>query len=71
MDVTDKIGFGGVDDELLPMNECMCGAKWGSWSGPIMSIYPDTPTACPACGRQYFFSLGITISLVLGYEDAE
>lgn len=54
IDVTDKIELGSVDDELVPITKCVCGAEFEWWHFYI-SIYPDTPYGCPKCGREFYF----------------
>lgn len=64
IDVTDKIDFNNNDDECLPLTKCVCGAEFQAWSF-IISIYPNTAYACPACGRKLFFRLSIRVFEVL------
>lgn len=66
LDVTDAVEFSNNDDECLPLTKCICGAKWSPWSGPILSIYDDSPTECPQCRRRFIFHLGIRVKQVLG-----
>ena len=62
-DVTDSVDFdfGSIDGELLPLTKCVCGAKWSPWSGPGISIYEDSPNACPECGRKFYFAACIKV----------
>lgn len=61
-DVTHQVSFGEVDAESLPLTQCICGAKWQPWEGPVLSIYeqPDAAT-CPECHRQFFFRNSIRV----------
>lgn len=54
IDVTAQVDFGAVDDELLPIVQCVCGAKFASWK-QILSIYRDAPWSCPQCGTRLYF----------------
>lgn len=58
--VTDNISFGNNDDELLPITQCVCGAKFKLWEF-VISIYKDSPSYCPHCGRALVFELHIQI----------
>jgi len=60
-DVTDLMDFNFPDDEVMPLTGCLCGAKWPAWSGPYISIYEDTPYACPECGRKFYWQARYTI----------
>ena len=55
IDVTDRIEIGDYDDELATVTKCVCGAAFKLWGDFYISIYPDTPYACPKCGRKFFF----------------
>lgn len=55
MNVTDQVEFGPIDQEMLPLTKCVCGATWKAWAGPVLSVYADDPTACPECGRRLYF----------------
>ena len=58
--ITDKVRFGLNDAEFLPIERCICGKTFGHWDFFIDSD-PKHPTACPACGRKMWFSVGITV----------
>lgn len=60
IDVTELVDFGGVDDELLPLTKCVCGAEFESWDF-VISIYPESPRTCRTCGRELYFSNAIHI----------
>jgi len=62
-DVTEQLKFANPDDEVLPIIRCICGKVFDYWKFYI-SIYEDTPHACPNCGRSYFFRNDIRIYLV-------
>jgi DNA-directed RNA polymerase subunit RPC12/RpoP len=53
-DVTEKVEFGGVDDEHLPLYKCACGTRFVPWTA-VVSIYPESPWQCDSCGRRLFF----------------
>jgi DNA-directed RNA polymerase subunit RPC12/RpoP len=59
-DVTSKVGYGSVDDESLPINRCVCGTEFGSWS-QIIGIYEDNPWECPNCHIRLVFRNRIRI----------
>ena len=60
IDVTDKVCFGSIDDECMPLTKCVCGEEYAHWV-LVLSIYPDSPTECPKCGRQYYFSASVRV----------
>lgn len=60
VDVTDRVQFENNDDEYLPITKCVCGARFPSWEFMI-SIYDDTPYACPKCGAKLVFSFSIAV----------
>lgn len=59
-DVTHLVELGSIDDELIPVNRCICGHP-GGWGNFTISIYRDTPYKCPNCGRGLYFTLGIRV----------
>lgn len=59
-DVTKQVRFGGNDDELLPITQCVCGAKFKPWEFMI-GVYKDDPYKCPTCGAKLYFSWDITV----------
>ncbi len=60
IDVTDKVDFGAIDDECLPLIQCVCGEKFAHWA-LILSIYPDDATKCPSCNRQLYFRSSVRV----------
>ena len=62
-DVTEKVKFGNNDDEYLPIEKCVCGAEFGSWSF-VINVYKDDPNECPKCGRKYYFRNEIKVYLI-------
>jgi len=60
IDVTDQVRFDGNDDELLPITQCVCGAKFEPWTFMI-GVYDDEPYACPKCGAKLCFSWSVTV----------
>lgn len=59
-DVTSLMKIGEVDDESLPVDECVCGERFGHWDF-IVSIYKDDPVKCPKCNRKFFFTNKVTV----------
>lgn len=64
-DVTDLVQRGSIDDEVMPISKCVCGAEFPDWKFYI-SIYRDTPYHCPSCNRGLYFSMQVRV-----YEVAE
>ena len=64
-DVSGGFNIGSVDDECLPVTECICGKEFRGWSDYVLSIYEDTPTECPNCHRKFFFTNYIRIFEVI------
>ena len=60
LDVTKQVRFEGNDDELLPITQCVCGAKFNPWEF-IIGIYKDDPYKCPMCGAKLYFTWDITV----------
>jgi DNA-directed RNA polymerase subunit RPC12/RpoP len=60
-DVTALVRVGAVDDESVPLERCVCGARFETWRGPILSIYADDPTECPSCGRRLYFQSSVRV----------
>ena len=54
LDVTDQVRFGLSDGTCLPMTECICGATWPMWHGPLLGV-EGYPTACPKCERKFYW----------------
>lgn len=69
-DVTDKVRFGSVDDESLPIDKCVCGEKFNGWADYVISIYDDNPHVCDKCGAKLFFRNSIRIYQVVDDEKA-
>ena len=59
-DVTDHVEFSELDDEMLPITKCVCGATFPKWH-ETLSIYYDQPWECPYCGRKLFFTNKVTV----------
>lgn len=53
-DVTKEVQFEMNENEYLPVTKCVCGMKFYPWKF-VISIYEDSPTVCPHCGRKLFF----------------
>lgn len=54
-DVTHLTSTGEVDDECLPITQCLCGTNFPNWH-EILGIYKDSPWKCPKCGVELVFS---------------
>jgi len=63
-DVTDQMTLGMIDDEHLVIDKCACGAKFAMWNFDI-SIYPESPQACPACHRRFYHKVVVTVYEVI------
>lgn len=64
IDVTNKVYFYNPDDECLPITQCVCGKKFEPWSF-IISIYDDSPSACPTCGAKLYFRNAVRVYQVI------
>lgn len=64
-DITDKVKFGGNDDELLSLLECICGQTFESWTF-LLNADKSSPVKCPGCGRKLFFEVGIRVYEIRG-----
>jgi len=60
IDVTDKVNFGDVDGECIPITKCVCGESFVPWDF-IISIYKDDTHTCPKCNRKLYFSMKIQV----------
>ena len=60
-DVTSLVEVGSIDDELIPITKCVCGATFKNWGGFVISIYEDMPYRCPKCGRGLYFSIELHV----------
>lgn len=60
IDVTEQVDFGWNDDELLPINKCVCGYKFKPWTF-IIGVYEEDPYECPKCGAKLFFRTFIKV----------
>ena len=59
-DVTAACRFGNPDDELLPLTQCACGARFKAWDVNL-SVYEDDPRQMDCCGRRLYFRNGVQI----------
>ena len=59
-DVTELVEWCDYDSEVLPIVQCVCGAKFVPWRF-IISIYRDGAVSCPECGRKLYFSFSIRV----------
>ena len=66
IDITEKMQFGDIDGEQLPIMKCLCGESWWPWDGLVLSIYDIEE--CPTCHRKFMFSNNITIYEVVEDE---
>jgi len=62
-DITNQCSFGENDDEILPLEKCVCGEEYILWDF-VLSIYRENPTVCK-CGRKLYFRNKITIYEVI------
>jgi hypothetical protein len=60
VDVSDLVQLGDPDGELVPVQACACGFRPPYW-GFYLSVYSDKPTACGACGRRFYVSIGVRV----------
>jgi DNA-directed RNA polymerase subunit RPC12/RpoP len=58
--VGDQMEYGFSDGDYLPIEKCVCGAEFDWWEFSI-SIYENTPTECPKCGRKFFFTTHVSV----------
>ena len=49
-----------IDEELMPIQKCLCGQEFGHWEF-VIGIYPDNPSACPRCGRKFFYKIAVDV----------
>jgi hypothetical protein len=64
-DVTGHVMFATPDDEGLPLTRCICGETWNPWSGPVLSVYADSPTECERCHRRFYFRNNVRVFEVI------
>ncbi len=60
IDVTDKVSFGEVDAEFLPLTKCVCNKEFQLWD-LVLSIYNDDLSKCSSCGRKFYFTNKVTV----------
>lgn len=58
-DVTKLVRVGPIDDENIPMTQCVCGNTYQPWEGPILNY--DSPVECPACLRKFIFQVHVKV----------
>lgn len=63
-DVTAEVQYGSVDDELLPLTRCVCGAEWFAWEGPILQTDPSEPYECEHCHAKLYWEQDIRVKCV-------
>jgi len=60
-DVTELVRIGSMDDELLSIGKCVCGAEFkSSWTFNISS-YRENAFECPKCGRKLYFAMSVCV----------
>jgi len=59
-DVTNEVGYGGIDGETIEVRRCACGAEFDSWDF-ILGLYRDLAHPCPKCGRRFYFKYKVTV----------
>ena len=64
-DITDDVGFGYPDDEMLPLNMCACGHRFNYWEF-MVPMSKEYPSECPHCRRKLFFRQTIKVFEVIG-----
>lgn len=60
IDVTDKVSFGEVDDEISYITKCICGKTFQRWDFTIL-LLDQNSQSCPNCNRKFYFSNKVTI----------
>jgi DNA-directed RNA polymerase subunit RPC12/RpoP len=59
-DVTSTVEFGDCEGENLDLRKCVCGEDYEPWH-LVLGISPEHASACPACGRKFFFKSSIRV----------
>lgn len=59
-DVTPMVSYANPDDEMLPLIQCVCGAKYAAWDLNL-SVYPEHADPMPCCGRKLYFSNDVRV----------
>lgn len=62
-DVTDQVSIGGLHNGILSLEKCICGEIFKPYHLVILDDQKKL-TACPHCGRQYFFKKDVRVYLV-------
>ena len=60
-DVTNEVRVDEMNEGMLPVTRCLCGAEWYAWQGPILCNSLANPYECPECHVKLFFSNAITV----------
>lgn len=63
-DITAEVKYEAIDDGLLPLTKCACGAEWVAWEGPILQTDSSTPYECPECHSKLYWEMDIRIKCV-------
>lgn len=66
-DVTNKVDFGNIDDEFLPIHQCVCGTRFNNWEFDI-SVYDDMPYECPQCGAKLYFKSIVKVYQIIDLD---
>ena len=54
VDVTEYVIAGFPDDEIMPVEQCVCGQKYDPWE-QMISIYEEHATVMPCCGARLYW----------------
>jgi DNA-directed RNA polymerase subunit RPC12/RpoP len=60
IEITDKVEYGDVDADMLPLHKCVCGIKFPYWEF-ILNDHVSELQECPNCGRKMFFKHLISV----------
>ena len=69
-DVTDSVGFGSTDSDLLPLEKCVCGKVFTYWD-QVLGIHRSLATQCPRCERRLYFRAIIRVYEVVSTSADE
>ena len=59
-DVSSLVKVGNVDDENMPILQCVCGEEFDDWV-EVLGIYREHAWECPKCLRHLYFICSITV----------
>ncbi len=58
-DVTDQVVFGGPDEELLPLEQCVCGKAFAGWDNCLRMENDEDIHICPHCGAKLYWRIRV------------